>query len=93
MRRAAALAPQNAYIYYDLGNLYASRKNYDEAVAAYNKAIELNANIAETYFNCGLVEMKRGRQQEAVKNLSKAGELGVYDAYSVIKQISKDKKQ
>lgn len=91
LMKASKLSPQNAYIFYDLGNLYAARERYDEALSAYEKAIELNANLAEAYFNCGLVENKCGRHQDAVTYLSKAGELGVFDAYSVIKQISNDK--
>ena len=41
----------------------------------------------------GLVLQKCGRKAEAVTRLSKAGELGLYNAYSVIKQIGVENKQ
>ena len=41
--------------------------------------------MAEAWYNRGLVHMAAKRQEEAVSDLSKAGELGLYAAYSIIK--------
>ena len=50
---------------------------------------ELTDATAEVYFNRGLAYLKLGNKQQAVADLSKAGELGLYDAYSIIKQQQK----
>ena len=86
---AIKLAPDNAYLYFDRGNLRCSVKNYSHAIDDYTKAISLNPDIAEVYFNRGLAYLKLGNKQQAVADLSKAGELGLYDAYSIIKQQQK----
>jgi tetratricopeptide (TPR) repeat protein len=79
-------APQNAYLYYNRGNLYAQRHDYQRAIDDYSKAIELEPELAEAYFNRGIVKIHTKKQAEAVGDLSKAGELGLYQAYSVIKK-------
>ena len=84
---AIQLAPQNAYLYYNRGNLYAQRNDYQRAIDDYTKAIELEPELAEAYFNRGLVRIRAKKSSEAVADLSKAGELGVYQAYSIIKRL------
>ena len=88
---ALKLAPTNAYIYYDRGNLYASRKDYAKAVDDYTRAIELDPNLAEAYYNRGLTRIRANNRTQGIADLSKAGELGLYGAYSLIKQYSADK--
>jgi tetratricopeptide (TPR) repeat protein len=83
---ALKLAPQNPYLYYNRGNLYAQRKDYQHALDDYSRAEKLDANIPEIYYNRGLVYIYMGKMGEGIADLSKAGELGLYDAYSVIKK-------
>ena len=83
---AIALAPQNAYLYYNRGTLYALRRDYQRAIADYSKAIMLNDGLAEAWFNRGLCKVYAKHVSEGVEDLSKAGELGLYQAYSVIKK-------
>ena len=78
--------PQNAFLYYDRGNVYASRQDYQHAIDDYTKAISLEPNLAEAYYNRGLILIRTGKRKEGIDDLSKAGERGLYDAYSVIKQ-------
>ena len=85
------MMPTNAYIYYDRGNLYASRKDYAKAVDDYTRAIELDPNLAEAYYNRGLTRIRANNRTQGIADLSKAGELGLYGAYSLIKQYSADK--
>jgi len=80
---------QNQYLYYNRGNVYADRKDYQLAIADYTKAIELDPNLAEAYYNRGLVRIFSDDVKGGVADLSKAGELGLYTAYSVIKRYSK----
>lgn len=83
---ALRLNPQNAFVYYDRANLYAARKDYVHAIDDYTKAISLEPGLAEAYYNRGLARIRNGNKKEGINDLSKAGELGLYDAYSVIKK-------
>jgi len=89
--RAVRISPRNAYLYYDRANFYAARKEYANAIDDYNKAIELDGNLAEAYYNRGLARYYNGNKAEGIRDLSRAGELGIYNAYSVIKQLNKQK--
>ena len=86
---AIAHNPQCAYLYYNRGNVYASCKDYAKAIEDYGRALSLDGNLAEAYYNRGLARLLSGRTQEGINDLSKAGESGLYTAYSVIKKYSK----
>lgn len=86
---AIRLNQQNPYLYYNRGNLYAAQNDYRLAIEDYSRAIVLDQHLAEAFFNRGLARIKSGMAKEGVADLSKAGELGLYDAYSVIKKYSK----
>ena len=86
--KAIALAPRNAYLYYNRGNMYASQKVYANAIDDYNKAIGLDPRLAEAYYNRGIAHVKNGNKAQGIRDLSHAGELGLYAAYSIIKQFS-----
>jgi len=77
---------ENAYLYYNRGNVYVIRRDYAHAIADYSRALELDSHLAEAYYNRGLAHMANKQQAEGVSDLSKAGELGLYAAYSIIKQ-------
>lgn len=83
---AIVLAPHNSYLYYNRGNLYALRGDYQRAVADYSQALTLNQDLAEAYYNRGLAKIFAKHVAEGIEDLSKAGELGLYQAYSVIKK-------
>jgi len=65
------------------------RHDYQHAVEDYTHAIELDAHLAEAYYNRGLARLALKQQAEGVSDLSKAGELGLYQAYSIIKHSRK----
>ena len=52
----------------------------------FSRAIELDGNIPEAYYNRGIVYLHAEKKSEGIADLSKAGELGLYDAYSIIKK-------
>ena len=81
-------APKNGYLYYNRGTLYALRNDNQRAIDDYTRAIQLEQNLAEAYYNRGLVFIRLKRVDEAITDLSKAGELGLYQAYSVIKKYT-----
>ena len=79
-------SPQNAYLYYNRGNLYAQRHDYQRAIDDYTRALQIDERLAEAWFNRGLAKIYAKKTSEGIEDLSKAGELGLYQAYSVIKK-------
>jgi tetratricopeptide (TPR) repeat protein len=76
----------NVLLIYNRATLKALQKDYNAAIDDFRQVLQLNPNLAEAYFNLGLTYIFSGNKAEGLKNLSKAGELGLYDAYSLIKQ-------
>ena len=81
------LAPDFPYAYYNRGNVNARMRDYHAAINDYNEAIRLDANFAEAYYNRGLTQIYLGRHEAGIADLSKAGELGLYTAYNLIKRF------
>ena len=84
MNHAAALYPAFPYTYYNLGNLYCLSGDMPEAIMQYTKAIDLYPRLGEAYYNRGLVLIYLKDKEKGCLDLSKAGELGLDEAYSVI---------
>ena len=88
LNKAADLAPDFAYTYYNRGNVLSGLKDYRAAIVSYNEAIALEPNLAEAYYNRGLTYIFLGENARGVADLSKAGELGLYSAYNLIKRFA-----
>ncbi len=84
--KAISLDPNNAYLYYNRGGVYASRQDYAKAIADYTRAIELDPRLAEAYYNRGLCRIYGKQTEQGITDLGRAGELGLVDAYSAIKK-------
>ena len=87
---AAELAPDVAYIYYNRANLYALSGRMPEAYDDYTRALTLAPYLAEAYFNRGLVQLLMKDTQKGAMDLSKAGELGIKEAYGILKRYQKN---
>lgn len=85
------LTPDFVYAYYNRANILAVMKDYRAALVDYNKAIELDPRFADAYYNRGLTNIFLGNNQQGIHDLSKAGELGIFSAYSVIKRFTASK--
>ena len=70
----------------------AKQGNINEAIQGFSSVIESNPNMAEAYYNRGLLRLLLDDSIGAIPDLSKAGELGVYQAYNIIKKNQKRKK-
>jgi tetratricopeptide (TPR) repeat protein len=64
-------------------------KKYEEAIAEYSKAIEINNNFSAAYYNRGLVEVVLGQKESGCLNLKKAEELGEKSASIMIQKYCK----
>ena len=68
--------PNDATAYSQYANALSQINRFDEAGAAYEKALQLGANDAGMYIGLGLLRYYQKRWEDAVKFLSKAIELG-----------------
>ena len=85
--RVIELLPDFSYAYLNRGNVSASLNDFKSAVLDYTAAIAINDRFAEAYYNRGIARIYIGKVQEGIADLSKAGELGMYQAYNVIKRF------
>ncbi len=86
---AIELEPSFAYAYYNRGTLYAMTNDLHAALVDFDKAIAIDESLAEAWYNRGLVLVLLNRMDDAFRDLSRAGELGIYTAYNIIKRFSK----
>lgn len=84
--KAAEIVEDIPYIYFNLGNLLCLSSSFVEAIDNYSKAISLYPYMGDAYFNRGLVLIYLKDKEKGCIDLSHAGELGVADAYGVIKK-------
>jgi tetratricopeptide (TPR) repeat protein len=83
---ALRMDPQNAYLSYNRATLYAYRKDYQRAIDDYTRALQTDPQMAEAYYNRGLCRIFAGDKETGIQDLSKAGEMGLYAAYNLIKR-------
>ena len=91
IKEAISILPDIPYLYFDLGNLECLSSQFIEALENYDMAIKLYPNMGDAYYNRGLVLIYLKDKEKGCIDLSRAGELGVADSYSVIsKYCSED---
>ena len=91
IKEALSILPDIPYLYFDLGNLECLSSRFVEALENYDMAIKLYPNMGDAYYNRGLVLIYLKDKEKGCIDLSRAGELGVADSYSVIaKYCSED---
>ena len=89
LTKAIKLYSGFAYAYYNRANLLALSGKLPEAFEDYSKAIALNPNFAEAYYNRGLIQIYMKDTRKGCLDISKAGELGIEEAYEVLKTYTK----
>lgn len=81
--------PDLAVIPYNIGNTYLLTEELELAVNEYTNAIKIEPRFPEAWFNRGLVKLIKGEKQDGCIDISKAGELGLNEAYSLIQKFCK----
>ncbi len=84
--KALALDPDFAIAWYNRGFVNSRMGNYRESVDDFSKAISLRNDFAEAFYNRGLISILLNDNHNGCKDLSRAGELGIPDAYRVMKR-------
>lgn len=78
--------PELSFVYYNRANVKLTLKKFQRAIDDYSAAIRLQPTLAEAYYNRALTLLYVNETKLACKDLSKAGELGIKEAYNVIKR-------
>ena len=86
---AIKLNPEFVFAYFNRANLRCAQRDFRAAILDYNEAIRHDPEFAEAYFNRGLARLSQGDAMRGIADLSKAGELGIINAYSIIKRIDR----
>ncbi|KAB2859891.1 MAG: tetratricopeptide repeat protein [Flavobacteriales bacterium] len=76
--------PTFSFAYFNRGNIKFQQEKYIDAIEDFSLAINANPSFAEAYFNRALILLVLENREQACKDLSKAGELGLLQAYDVI---------
>jgi tetratricopeptide (TPR) repeat protein len=64
------------------------QQKYADAIGRFTQCIEQYPDFAEAYYNRGLIYLYQGDKEQGRKDLSKAGELGLHEAYNIIKRYA-----
>ena len=89
-RRCLEIDPDFVFARFNIGNVYAKNGEIDKAIEAYTQVIRQDRELAEAYFNRGLLYIYIGQKAQASADLSKAGELGITSVYNIIKRYCRE---
>lgn len=90
IKAASEIVKDIPYFHYNLGNLYCLSSEHIKSIEHYTRAIGLYPYMGDAYFNRGLVLIYLKDREKGCIDLSRAGELGVQDAYGVIKKYCEE---
>jgi len=79
--------PDFSFAYYNKANMLCLQQDFKAAISYYTQAIVMDSDFAEAYFNRGLTYIYIGDHTKGIADLSKAGELGIYQAYNLISRF------
>lgn len=85
--RVISLQPDFAFAYYNKANTLCAQHEWKDAIDYFTKAISIDPEFAEAYFNRGLTYVYTGENEKGLADLSKAGELGIYQAYNLLSRF------
>ena len=85
---------QSAEVYYNIGYIKSAQGKYNEALAAFQKATELDRLFAKAYEAMGRIYHKLGRDKDAERFLQKAADIylgkeNMADAEEILNEILK----
>ncbi|MDD5038913.1 MAG: tetratricopeptide repeat protein [Dehalococcoidales bacterium] len=72
MSNCTSLSPNQAVEYYNQGVALKDKGKYDEAIASYNKAIEIDPNYTNAFISRGYAYLKTEQYEHAITDYTKA---------------------
>lgn len=73
-------------LWYNRACIEARLGMHKEALNDYDKVLQLQPRLAEAWYNRGLLQLQLKNKEKGLADLRRAGELGLYAAYSILKQ-------
>lgn len=83
-----SLSPSMAIAQYNRGIVLSMLDDRRGALNAFSRAIELKPDFGEAFYNRGYMYLLDGDKQRGIADLSHAGELGIVEAYSLLKRMT-----
>lgn len=87
---ALEINPKNCLSYFNRGLLEYDLQYYYTSIEDFDMAIEIcpkEFNLSSMYYTRGLAKLKIGQKDSGCLDFSKAGELGMVEAYDTIKEL------
>lgn len=81
------LSSEPAQLLYNIGCIHYNTGNYRDAISYFARAIQQDSSMGAAYFNKALCHYALGEKGEADRDMSMAGSLGLYKAYSILKRM------
>ncbi len=75
LEKRTSESPDDVAAWIDLGNLYFDTGNYEKAITAYNKALELKPNNANVITDLGVMYRRSGQPNKAIESFDKAAKI------------------
>ena len=85
-KQLKAKTGETPILLYNEGSYYARKGEYAKAVELFTRAIDMDNQFSYAYYTRGLVYMHTKETNKAKLDFGKAGELGLYGAYSLLKK-------
>ena len=83
---AIELNPQLGIAYYNRGNVKCMSKDFTGAITDYTYSLKVGPELPQAYYNRGLTLIYLKEKEKGCIDISKAGEMGIEDAYVVLKK-------
>ena len=71
-QQALSIKPDDAQVYYNMGNALKDQEKLEEAIDAYKKALSIKPDYADAYLNIGTTLKDQGNLEEAIEAYKKA---------------------
>jgi TolB-like protein len=82
LTKAMALAPNNAWVHYLIGQVQGSTNRGVQAITEFERALALNPNYAAAYAQIGLIKVLIGRPEETEAHVREALRLSPRDTFA-----------
>ena len=73
---AIRIDPNDANAYYNRGNAYYDKREYDRAISDFNQVLKIDPNDAKAYYNRGAAYCQKEDYNKAWDDICKAQKLG-----------------
>ena len=86
LTKAISIDPKCAEAHLQLGNLEASRREYQKAIGFYSKAIEVNPQLSEAHYRLGIAYERDGEKEKAKREFQQHDEIEKRNAAEIERQ-------